>query len=483
MSLFGQEVSPPVERDRDKSAGEQSESDGSPALGASSSTTDDEFGSKSDKGSSDSYSEEEDARSNRFHGKPSTWRSWNDDEIRTHSSLLQTQDNALSDALIDFHHEISLNAVGDESYSWLSKRVWQLQKLGGTQVHSEFSSWPLPPHMVPDIDEQIGRPRSTSGPDLSLAMRIGDATNTIQQSLMAYGVQCAKKRKRIAMAKTSSLTKANIIPTREAQAPCNSDDRSSGETAAVDERVSIDADDLGTQEGETAVFPLDDDRCQSMLENSSQSIFLVLDKLLLSLHHSRDRHYNNRHSRRSGTDARNPFSKTGEPNDNSDLEPHPHSSTDQKKLKRPYQFRRLRPRDWSEVLGAATLMGWDSEVIQRAAKRCSVLFGEDMSFATSEGDGAFNQHSTSINYASAKIKSRDQLLNSIWKADSLTCPHEGCISHTVQLNTEEELIEHIRKAHAWDLDGGVIPETRLTVGGVHVDGFMCPIPEQTRARK
>jgi len=466
MSLFGREVSPLAVTDGDESAGEQS--DGPPDLGGSSFTMDDEFEFKSDTDSSNKDNEEDDARSNRFHGKASTWRSWNDDEIRTHTSLLQIQDKELSDALIDLHREISLNTVGDESYSWRSQKRWQLQKLGGTQIHSKFDSWPLPPHRVPDINEQIGRPRNTSGPDPSTGMRIGDATDTIQQGLIAYGVQCAKKRKRIAMAKTSSHTKDNVMPTREAQASCNLDDRSRGDTAAVDE--------LGSQEGETAVLSLDDDLCQSMLENSSQSIFPVLDKLLLSLHHSRNRQHNNRHSRPSKTDKGSPFSKTSEPNDDSDLESHPHSSTDQKKLKRPHQFIPLRPRDWSEVLGVATLMGWDSEVIQRAAKRCSVLFGEDMSFATSGDDGAFDRHSTNVNYASAETKSGYQLLDSIWKPHSLICPHQGCISNTVQFKTEVELEKHIWKEHAWHLDDGMVPETRLTAGGVHVDGFMCPIP-------
>ena len=44
--------------------------------------------------------------------------------------------------------------------------------------------------------------------------------------------------------------------------------------------------------------------------------------------------------------------------------------------------RRLGLRDWSEVLGFASMTGWDPDVVSRAAERCSRLFGEQMNFRT-----------------------------------------------------------------------------------------------------
>lgn len=49
---------------------------------------------------------------------------------------------------------------------------------------------------------------------------------------------------------------------------------------------------------------------------------------------------------------------------------------------------RLGLRDWSDVLGLAALTGWDQDVIARAGKRCSQLFGEDMGFRTFLGAGS-----------------------------------------------------------------------------------------------
>ncbi|KAI9659728.1 MAG: hypothetical protein M1831_003626 [Alyxoria varia] len=43
---------------------------------------------------------------------------------------------------------------------------------------------------------------------------------------------------------------------------------------------------------------------------------------------------------------------------------------------------RPRPRDWSEVLGTAALIGWDADVVKRAAQRCENLLGERMEFRT-----------------------------------------------------------------------------------------------------
>ncbi|KAL8635232.1 MAG: hypothetical protein Q9228_007255, partial [Teloschistes exilis] len=39
-------------------------------------------------------------------------------------------------------------------------------------------------------------------------------------------------------------------------------------------------------------------------------------------------------------------------------------------------------RDWSDVLGVASMCGWDPAVVSRAAARCSDLFAEGMTFRT-----------------------------------------------------------------------------------------------------
>ena len=43
---------------------------------------------------------------------------------------------------------------------------------------------------------------------------------------------------------------------------------------------------------------------------------------------------------------------------------------------------RLGLRDWSDVLGLASLQGWDREVVERTRRRCAGLFQENMDFVT-----------------------------------------------------------------------------------------------------
>jgi hypothetical protein len=58
-------------------------------------------------------------------------------------------------------------------------------------------------------------------------------------------------------------------------------------------------------------------------------------------------------------------------------------------------LRKLGLRDWSEVIGAATLAGFPPQVIARAAQRCANLFGQSMTFQTiSEGSRHMNSGSS-----------------------------------------------------------------------------------------
>lgn len=50
------------------------------------------------------------------------------------------------------------------------------------------------------------------------------------------------------------------------------------------------------------------------------------------------------------------------------------------------RLRRLKPRDWSQVLGVAQFRGVGNETVQRAAQRCGEIFGQNMTWRTlSEG--------------------------------------------------------------------------------------------------
>jgi RNA polymerase I specific transcription initiation factor/Fungal Zn(2)-Cys(6) binuclear cluster domain len=53
---------------------------------------------------------------------------------------------------------------------------------------------------------------------------------------------------------------------------------------------------------------------------------------------------------------------------------------------------RLGIRDWSDMLGAASMAGFDEDAIKRASERCEALFGEKMNFVTLSEESAVLMH-------------------------------------------------------------------------------------------
>ena len=93
-------------------------------------------------------------------------------------------------------------------------------------------------------------------------------------------------------------------------------------------------------------------------------------------------------------------------------------------------------RDWSDILGIASMTGWDPTVVAKAAGRCAVLFEEGMAFRTlEEGRQAVNE----VSFCPNDVLRETDTLNE----DE---------THTEQVESEDEML-----------------------GGVHVDGFLKPI--------
>ncbi|MCJ1304204.1 hypothetical protein MMC08_007016 [Hypocenomyce scalaris] len=97
---------------------------------------------------------------------------------------------------------------------------------------------------------------------------------------------------------------------------------------------------------------------------------------------------------------------------------------------------RLGLRDWSDILGIASMTGWDPTVVAKAAGRCAALFEEGMAFRTlEEGRQAVNEVSFCPNDVLRETDTLDE--------DE---------THTEQVESEDRML-----------------------GGVHVDGFLKPI--------
>lgn len=114
-------------------------------------------------------------------------------------------------------------------------------------------------------------------------------------------------------------------------------------------------------------------------------------------------------------------------------------------------------RDWSEVLGIASLIGWDPAVIDRARHRCRDLFGEDMHlFTMAENDDSSAGEAETADRAPASRSTQ----SASWR-----CPLVNCFRNMQPLEHGFRWREHMRKAHKYDNDQIARLEEQLVQSG------------------
>ncbi|KAF1934087.1 uncharacterized protein M421DRAFT_415133 [Didymella exigua CBS 183.55] len=139
--------------------------------------------------------------------------------------------------------------------------------------------------------------------------------------------------------------------------------------------------------------------------------------------------------------------------------------------------------DWSEVLGIAAVKGWDQNALARTAQRCSVLFGESMSFRPFAEDLAAKPLASPVQYAPSPIPPPSSLpfivsrseKRPYFQAGAIRCPHPDCYGHHKDFTVAYRVIEHCMRLHGYDPRTNDSDNEERTHGGVHMDGFLQPI--------
>ncbi|MCJ1306484.1 hypothetical protein MMC25_000127 [Agyrium rufum] len=282
-------------------------------------------------------------------------------------------------------------------------------------------------------------------------------------------------------------------------------------------------------------FMLDDDRANLVLQPTARHLLSNLDKLLTGLHHARAAYQpkNNesdmetvssqtdadlgenavdseldqsqpispskRQRSRASTNTESPSKRQRHATSNrSSSLPRSRGSTPRKHGSQPSRAP-LGLRDWSDILGMASLTGWDQDVVKRAAERCANLFEEEMEFRTLEekaaGRDAFSHlnHSKGRSIVSQPYSStvptteeddEDDSSSSTSKRQSsrkprrrrietdhiLVCPFSGCNRSQRGFSRQWNLNKHLREIHARDSND--VDSADEMEGGVHVDGFL-----------
>jgi hypothetical protein len=487
-------------------------------------------------------------RETRFQGPSSTWRKCTQEERQLIASLDQQRANDLSFHLHNAHSLKTRSRKSDVSdvKPWRRKRNWiQPDESGDLPWYpdKDWTAWPLPAAEVPRKDEKFGAP-PPDDEDTYQKLEPWVPSLDLRDEIFALLLSNAKKKFR----------QRRWVSSADAKQPLDEKDEQSqeepeeGEKPFVSRRSSF-SDHEGSQK---PALLADEEQSEAILRSSMRHIMAKFDDLLLGLHKSRKGHrrlafasrsrpeakasqsrsqYNarpDRNTSRGRSDSRHALASNSE-DSHSEFSPSEEEEEEEasisessdpevelaKKKRRPcddHRGPRLGLRDWSEVLGIAALVGWDPAVIDRAAKRCSSLFGESMSFRTMPETVAGCSEDKVAEYAPDTIPSvSDSEAEKEYDAEltavkGLFCPFKACARHHQAFTKQWRWREHLKRTHkltidevdkietkhlklpdaANDVDSGS-PAVEAVVagedadedmlGGVHRDGFLQPIPD------
>ncbi|KLJ12237.1 hypothetical protein EMPG_12694 [Blastomyces silverae] len=466
-------------------------------------------------GEADAYDSSGDSpvpeRSNRYLGPPSTWRAKTRQERNEISSLeaLRARDLSI--------HLFNAFALKRRAMAIKSRKPEQDQEQQSNEEMDEWPSskfmptkqwtaWPLPADEVPRGDSHVPKDDSdiiwnVAGPS------DGRPSAELEECLMAQMLKTAKER-------FEARAWDNQRPrTRQ---------RFKGMASAIDTGGAISTgveesdDDVGIPP-ETQFRPVvqaDDDKSRSILRPTARHILSDFDNILMSLHHARQAYVSTidlsqseheteaeeglasrsasrsraisltsmsgsrrrKRSRHSSMSRDPPATSDHEGNMELSDASNRKSSVSNRQQTRSSTPRRSRSRspgsresklglrDWSDIVGIASMSGWPASVVMRTAKRCSELFKEDMAFRKlNEGKLELNEGNENRlptwdyveEEGSGESDSDFEIPNTTSLArkrgqgygGEIYCPVKGCSRSTKGFSRTWNLNQHIKNKH------------------------------------
>ncbi|KAJ5747877.1 uncharacterized protein N7511_009573 [Penicillium nucicola] len=338
-------------------------------------------------------------RPNIFTGHSSTWRKYNADDIGAYEAALNIRSRDLAAHLYNAHairrrtRVTSKKSYADDDFRFSVPRRW--------------TAWPLPAADVPRLDDII-KDKLDSG-NLRMESDLRPSAD-LEESILAVMSKTARERYRAREWDYDGVNSKKLLD---------------GDEIMQDQILQKEEEDLNAEPMNTISFEpiiqLDDDKSAEQLRPLTRNILTQLDRLLTGLHYSmkgrmledlsedeqtsdiddEDRPRQSRsRSRGRKITQKSPgkqsphrslsvqMSSVADTDDESlpdaprprDQSRASHASQDQEQGS--FVKGRLKLRDWSEVMGLASMMGFPSDVVMRTSKRCADLFGEDLEFRT-----------------------------------------------------------------------------------------------------
>lgn len=409
-----------------------------------------------------------DERENRFVGPASTWRSWTKDERALISSLDQERANDLSVHLYNAH---ALKArlrdpdVAAKSKAWQSKLHWMKTGADGSgpwHPDQHWTAWPLPANEVPRKSEAFGRYPfldNEDGDTLKMPVPWRPGAD-LQDEIQALILRGAKDRFRPRSWGTAEPDRESAVRSRSISM------MGSSPPVAIMSRQSSEASNGGSESSESEHenpnveafskpgFMTDDEEASRLLKQSVCHTGMKFDDILVGLHKSRQHHASS-FAAYSDADTRSrPHKRKRQAtiDEKPDLQEHAQQQA---------SHHTLGTRDWSEVLGIASLVGWNPAVIDRAAKRCAALFGESMLFRTMPETAAGSATDRLADYTPAMVPDVDMSDDAdvaeerdgeriAVQQEGLNCPEVSCAQHTRFYDKLWMIRQHLKHTHKYN---------------------------------
>ena len=406
------------------------------------------------------------SRPNKFRGPPSTWRNRTAPERDLAASLDQLQAKDLSIHLYNSFKLKQRDRNRDPGWQGRTSKTSGETNPGSTWIPPKvWTAWPLPPDIVPrEHDEQrwVGD-AFPSVQHRSISRRPGQC---LQEMLVAQVLRIAKDR--FHERQWGAAPESKRTTTAQGQ---------QSESFGEDLNASFWADQDFKSPGQKPVVMADDQRASEILRPTVQHMMTRLDDLLMGLHHARSAYLpaedsgsethgliSKRSTSRGRPQKKKQEQRESEEGAEAGHDPLDHTSSDsddynsrrrrsgsrrrsqsQKsslRRSRSQKFHdrkgRLGHRDWSDVLGVASMIGWHQNVLSSATARCATMFEEGIRFRTlHEGK-----------------KVREEL---------------------VYLPNAPPLVSHEHSQSDVREEGLSNRSRSPMLGGVHVDGFLQPI--------
>jgi hypothetical protein len=384
-------------------------------------------------------------RPNRYFGPDPTWLSWTREDRRVAETLDSIRSQDLS---IHLFNAYALKQAGltrakqrnsDPKGKGKARETPMDDDLEtedegiGSFPPTSWTAWPLPPEQVPRHTEVIDPDQTTfrTAPDPRPSAEL-------EESLISTALLFARERwgsrswelefegkRDMKVEHDSDVEMAQGGRPSADQSPTTLDDTDvaetftshsdSGSEVFVSQRWNLgepsvpetksDAEE-NTSEAPSDARPVplvDDEIARNLLLPGTRHVLSQFDDLLMALHTARQayavKHARNKHAKvsqeTSDSSADSNVSRSRPRKRKRSVSVASHHSNASTTTSRPP---RLNPRDWSDVIGMATLTGFSPSVIERTSARCASLFNSNMLFRTFEPAGPSKANSARPNY-------------------------------------------------------------------------------------